>query len=130
MSEVEEWTKPAISPMSAGLKARCPRCGEGKLYKSMLTPARECSACRLDYSFIDSGDGPAVFVIFILGFFILALALFVESTFHPPLWLHAILWLPCITLACIWALRFTKALMIAIQYRTKAQQTAEIDRGE
>ena len=49
----------AISPFAAGLKARCPRCGEGKLYAGMLNPAKECSACKLDYSFIDSGDGPS-----------------------------------------------------------------------
>ncbi len=119
----------AISPFAAGLKARCPRCGEGKLYAGMLNPAKECSACRLDYSFIDSGDGPAVFVIFILGFAILGAALIFETAFHPPLWLHAIIWLPVITLACIWALRFTKALMVAIQYKTNARQHSKNGEG-
>jgi uncharacterized protein (DUF983 family) len=127
MSKQPEWTGPAVSPLQAGLKARCPRCGQGRLYRQMLTPGDNCPVCHLDYSFIDSGDGPAVFVILILGFVILGLALIVESSFHPPLWMQAILWIPTIIVACWWALRFTKALMIALQYKTKARQVAEIE---
>ncbi len=128
MAKQPEWTGPTVSPIKAGLTARCPHCGEGRLYASMLTPAENCDTCQLDYSFIDSGDGPAVFVIFIIGFVILALALFVETVFQPALWVHALIWIPVITIACYWALRFTKALMIAIQYKTKAQQIVEIEK--
>ncbi len=124
MSQKQDLQMPGISPLRAGLKARCPRCGEGQLYRDLLSPAKRCNTCELDYSFIDSGDGPAVFVIMILGFVILGMALIVESTFHPPLWLHGIIWAPVITLASIWALRFTKALMIALQYKTNARQFA------
>ncbi len=61
-----------------------------------LNPAKRCMACGLDYAFIDSGDGPAVFVILILGFVIAGLALVVETAFEPPLWLHAIVWIPVV----------------------------------
>ena len=128
MANPIEWEKQTVSPVQAGLKARCPRCGEGKLYASMLKPADKCTACELDYAFIDSGDGPAVFVILILGFIILGLALLVETTFQPPLWAHALIWIPVVILACLWTLRFAKALMIALQYKTRAQQNAEIVR--
>jgi len=128
MANPIEWEKQTVSPFQAGLKARCPRCGEGKLYASMLKPADKCAACELDYAFIDSGDGPAVFVILILGFIILGLALFVETTFQPPLWAHALIWIPVVILACLWTLRFAKALMTALQYKTRAQQNAEIVR--
>ena len=107
--------------MQAGLRARCPHYGEGRLYASMLTPAAACSAYRLDYSFIDSGDGPAVFVILILGFIVLGLAQSVETLFQPSLWIHALLWIPVIIFFCVWALRFTKALMIGVQYQTGAK---------
>ncbi len=115
-------THSAIPPLHAGLKACCPHCGQGRLYQGLLSPAKQCNACGLDYSFIDAGDGPAVFVIMVLGFIILALALFVEFTFRPPLWMHIIIWAPAITVTSIWALRFTKAMMIALQYKTKATQ--------
>jgi cholest-4-en-3-one 26-monooxygenase len=51
------------SPVSTGLRCRCPRCGEGALFTGFLTLKPECSACHLSYAFGDSGDGPAVFVI-------------------------------------------------------------------
>ena len=118
----------SISPIKAGVRAACPRCGRGKLYKSLLVPADRCSACDLDYSFIDSGDGPAVIVIFFLGLVIMGLAAFVESIFQPPLWMHAIIWTPVVIFACIWSLRFAKAMMIALQYQSGAQQKFEIER--
>ena len=110
------------SPLMVGLCGCCPRCGKGRLYSQWLTPADSCRNCGLDYTFIDSGDGPAVFVILIIGFIITGLALFVQTTFAPPWWVHIIVWLPTITLACFWSLRFAKALMIALQYKTKASQ--------
>ena len=113
---------PPLSPVSVGLRCACPRCGEGRLYDGVLTPAKRCMACGLDYAFIDSGDGPAVFVILILGFLIAVLALMVETAFEPPLWLHAILWIPLIIVLSLWALRVTKAMMIALQFQTKAQE--------
>ncbi len=114
--------------MRAGIKATCPRCAKGRLYNTLLTPADKCGVCDLDYSFIDAGDGPIVFVILILGFLMLGLALIVESTFLPSLWVHAVLWIPTTFFTSLWALRFTKALMIALQYQIGAQQNVEIEK--
>jgi len=118
----------SLSPFESGLKAVCPRCGKGDLYKSLLVPADKCNACDLDYAFIDSGDGPVVVVIFILGLVTMGLALLVESVFGPPLWVHALIWTPIVIFVCIWSLRFAKAMMIALQYRSDAQQNIEIKR--
>src|SRR5215210_7084986 len=59
----------AVPPWLAALTCRCPRCGKGALFGSAvgLVPRSHCSVCGLDYAFIDSGDGPAVFAILILG---------------------------------------------------------------
>jgi len=113
---------PPVSPVSAGLRGVCPRCGQGRLYAGVLTPAARCASCGLDYSFIDSGDGPAVFVILILGFVVVGLALAVETAFSPPWWVHVVLWVPLIVVASLWALRVGKAMMIALQYRTQAAE--------
>lgn len=113
---------PPISPVAAGLRCVCPRCGEGRLYDGALTPAKRCMACGLDYSFADSGDGPAVFVILILGFLIVGLALAVQTALEPPIWVHVILWVPLIAITSLLALRISKAIMIALQYRTNARE--------
>lgn len=112
----------SVSPFYAALLARCPSCGKGPLFKNVLELRPKCERCGLDYHFIDTGDGPAVFGIFILGFLICGLALYVEFTFEPPVWVHVVLWglgTPLIALAL---LRFLKAMLIALQYRNKAEQ--------
>ena len=83
-----------VSPFAAGIKGRCPRCGEGKLFAGYLTPARKCNRCDLDFAFADAGDGPAVFIILIVGFIVVGLALWTEITYKPDYWVHAALWLP------------------------------------
>ena len=81
-----------------------------------------CEACGLDLSAQDSGDGPAVFVILILGFLIVGLALVVEIGYAPPLWVHAVLWPPLILGGAIAMLRPFKAMLIALQYKHKARE--------
>lgn len=77
-----------------GLACKCPRCGRGKLFSGFLTLAPRCQACGLDYTFIDTGDGPAIFIIMLAGAIVVACALIVEVKYQPPFWLHAVLWLP------------------------------------
>lgn len=118
---------PAI--MAVGLRHCCPRCGRGKLYKGILKPAEGCTQCKLDYDFIDAGDGPAVFVILIIGFVVTAMAMAVQSAFEVPIWLHLVLWVPLILILSVWGLQFSKSIMIALQYQTKAEQ-GELDHPE
>lgn len=119
---------PPVDPVRAGLTCTCPRCGQGKLFDGLVKLRSECRNCGLDYSFADAGDGPAVFVILIIGFVVVGLALWTEVTYSPPFWLHLILWLPLTIGLCLWLLRVLKALLIALQYRNNARQ-GEIDRG-
>lgn len=110
------------SPVEIALSASCPHCGEGRLFQGYLTLAPRCYSCGLDYDFADAGDGPAVFVMMIIGFLIVGAALIVEFRFHPPLWLHLLLWIPLATAAALAVLRPMKALMVALQYRNRAAE--------
>ncbi|MBB5049200.1 uncharacterized protein (DUF983 family) [Rhodopseudomonas rhenobacensis] len=112
-----------------GLACRCPRCGEGKLYAGFLTLAPSCTVCGLDYAFIDSGDGPAIFIIMIAGAIVVFCALIVEVKYQPPFWLHAALWLPLILATTLLPLRSMKALLIALQFYHKAQEGQLVDRA-
>jgi uncharacterized protein (DUF983 family) len=113
----------------AGLGCRCPRCGEGKLFRGFLTLRPGCEACGLDYAFADSGDGPAVFVMFLAGFVVVGAALLTEILFQPPYWVHAVLWLPLILIVTLVPLRPMKGLMIALQYHHKAEERRFDGRG-
>jgi len=89
------------SPFTAGVSCRCPRCGKDKLFQGFLTLKPRCESCGLDYSFIDAGDGPAVFIIMFAGFVVVGCALAVEVLYRPPFWLHALLWGPLILLVTL-----------------------------
>jgi uncharacterized protein (DUF983 family) len=108
---------PPVSVFAAAIACRCPRCGQGKLYEGLLTVAPRCAVCGLDFRAQDAGDGPAVFVVFILGALVVALAIAVEIVAAPPLWVHVVLWTPVVIGGAILMLRPLKAALIALQYR-------------
>ncbi len=110
------------SPLTAGLLCRCPRCGKGPLFRQVLNMRERCEACGLDYKFVDTGDGPAVFAIFILGFLCVGGALIAEFKFGVPWWVHVLLWGILTPLTAIFLLRFLKATLIALQYKNKAEE--------
>jgi uncharacterized protein (DUF983 family) len=111
-----------VSPWVAGLSCSCPRCGKGRLFDGFLALARRCSVCGLDYSFADSGDGPAVFIMLIVGFIVTGGALIVEMLYAPSYWVHAALWIPLGVGLPLLILRPFKATLIALQYANKAEE--------
>jgi len=121
---------PGALPIGRGLRGRCPRCGEGRLFQGFLTLRPKCEHCGLDFSFADSGDGPAVFVILIGGFIVVFAAMITEILYQPPYWVHAALWLPLILIVTLGPLRPLKGLLIALQYHHKAAEGQLERRGE
>jgi uncharacterized protein (DUF983 family) len=105
------------APVKTGLACKCPRCGRGRLFHGFLDVAERCEVCALDFSQHDSGDASAFFIVMVVGFLIVGLALVVEVNFGPPLWLHMVVWLPASLVLPLVMLRPSKAVMIALQYR-------------
>lgn len=110
------------APIATGLRGRCPRCGQGHLFKGFLTVRPRCEVCGLDFAFADSGDGPAFFVMSFVGIVVCALAAWVEVAWEPPLWVHLALWFPLIALLSLAMVRPLKGAMIALQYAHKAEE--------
>jgi uncharacterized protein (DUF983 family) len=115
-------TQRGAAPFIAGALGRCPNCGEGRLFTGFLTVSPRCAKCGFDLAKADSGDGPAVFVIFIAGFIAAFGLLFTEIVYRPPLWLEGVIWLPVAAVLCLGLLRPLKGLMIAAQFANKASQ--------
>lgn len=114
---------PPHTATETGMRGLCPRCGQGRLFAGFLTPAKRCANCGLDFTtFADAGDGPAVFVIMIVGFIVVGLALFVEFTFAPPYWVHALLWIPLIIILSFALLRPLKGFLLAQTYLTRVAE--------
>jgi uncharacterized protein (DUF983 family) len=110
---MQDQTHPTVTESAMrGLACKCPRCGRGKLYAG----------------FLDTGDGPAVFIIMSAGAIVVGCALIVEVKYQPPFWLHAVLWLPLILATTLLPLRAMKSLLIALQFHHKAAPGQLIDR--
>jgi uncharacterized protein (DUF983 family) len=109
------------SLLRAALGGRCPRCGEGALFAGFLAFAPRCSACELGFASADTGDGPAVFVIFAAGAIVVPLA-FVLLGFGLAPWLVAALACVATLALCAVLLRPFKAALFALQWRHKAAE--------
>ena len=110
---------PAV--IDVALKGLCPRCGAPTLFRGWLKFADRCAACQLNMGAFNVGDGPAAFLTLILGTIVVAAAVMLEVTVHPPWWVHVLLWIPITTAGVIGALRLAKGAMIAIEYRNAAR---------
>ena len=112
---------PAPSLLHVALAGRCPRCGQGRLFRGLLDVRDSCEVCGLDLREHDAGDGAVVGVILLLGAIVVVLAFWVEFHFEPPFWVHAVLWVPFIIVGALLMLRPFKATLIALQYKHRRE---------
>jgi len=110
------------TPTVAALRGICPRCGNAPLFKGVAAFQPKCRSCGLDFAGFNVGDGPAAFLIFIVGGLVVGLAIWVELKFAPPFWVHILLWLPVATALTVGLLRLGKGLLLAIEYQRGARE--------
>jgi uncharacterized protein (DUF983 family) len=111
----------------AALLGLCPRCGGGTLFARGIQFAERCSACGLGYDKFNVGDGPAAFLTLVIGAAITGLAIWLELAVRPPLWLHAMIWVPITAAAVVFGLRVAKAALLASEYRNGAKEAGGRD---
>lgn len=113
-------TPPSL--VQASLKGLCPRCGARTLFGGWTAFADQCRVCGLDFAGFNVGDGPAAFLILILGAIVVGLAIWLQLTLAPPFWVQAIVWIPVTLGGTIWSLRITKAALLVSEYRNAARE--------
>ena len=114
-------------PILAGLTCRCPACGKGPVFTGFLKLRSRCDACGVDMSRVQSGDGPVVFILLIVGAIGCGGLLYTELTFHPAIWIELSIWIPVTVALSIAAMRPFKSVMIAAQYHFKAAEASGAD---
>ena len=114
---------PAAQPslLKAAIAGDCPRCGVRTLFDGWVRFAKRCRSCGLDFDSFNVGDGPAAFLIFIVGTIVVVAALVVDGAFSPPWWVHLV-WIPVTTALTIGGLRVSKAWLLAQEYRHRARE--------
>jgi uncharacterized protein (DUF983 family) len=108
--------------VQAALAGRCPRCGAGTLFDGPIRFAPRCRGCGLDFASFNVGDGPAAFLILLVGALIAGLAIALELAAEPPVWVHVVLWPPVTLALVLGSLRLAKAALLALEYRHRARE--------
>lgn len=111
-----------LPPIQTGVRGLCPRCGQGHIFQGFLKLKPRCDVCGLDLSFADPADGPAFFSTMIMSFPVLGFIWWLDATFEPAIWIHLVVSLPLLLLACILPLRPLKGWLVASQFFHKAEQ--------
>jgi uncharacterized protein (DUF983 family) len=106
----------AWAAVMRGLRGRCPKCGEGRLFRAFLKVADECPVCHEPFHHHRADDAPAYFVILIVGHLVVPLALAVEIEYTLPYWLHALLWVPLTLGLALALLQPIKGAIVALQW--------------
>jgi len=108
-----------IDPIRAGLLCRCPNCGKGRLFRGFLKVVDACAVCGFDYTRLNTGDGPAIFIMQIAGGIVVFSALYIQIAYNPPIWALLLVSLPLVAGFSLGLMRPGKGLMIALQMRNK-----------
>lgn len=107
--------------LKTALTGTCPRCGKGRLFAGPVRFASRCSDCGLDFEQFNVGDGPAAFLILIVGAILVIGALVLDASAEPPWWVHLI-WLPIGLVLTAGGLRLAKAWLLGAEYRNRARE--------
>ena len=102
--------------MKRGFRGRCPRCGEGKLFRAFLKTADNCSVCGLDFTPHRADDLPAYLVIVIVGHVMVPIFLLIETNYSPPVWLQLSIYLPLVLFASLALLQPVKGAVVGLQW--------------
>ena len=113
---------PDLSPISAGIAGKCPRCGRGKLFNGYLSVAKSCKSCGLSFAFADGGDGAAWFVMLFVCVVGVGSILGVEAAYQPPFWVHVLIAIPTLIILPLVLLRPVKGVLLNQQWKTGAQE--------
>ena len=118
------WTRESVkgekrdlwTAMRRGFMCRCPRCGEGKLFRAFLKVDDHCTTCGLDYTPHRADDLPAYLVIVIVGHIVVPVVLWVETNYSPAIWLQMAIYLPFTFLSSLLLLQPVKGAVVGFQW--------------
>ena len=118
------WTRDTVqaekrdvwTAMKRGFRSRCPRCGQGKLFRAFLKVDNNCSVCGLDFTPHRADDLPAYLVIVIVGHIVVPIALIIETDYSPPVALQLSIYLPLVMILSLVLLQPVKGTVVGLQW--------------
>jgi uncharacterized protein (DUF983 family) len=106
----------------AALRGLCPRCGAPGLFRGAVRFSGACTRCGLDFGQFNVGDGPAAFLIMIVGAIVTIGAVALQLSAEPPFWVHILIWVPLTAALVVGLLRIAKGALLVLEYRNRARE--------
>jgi len=97
------------------------------LFQSYLKFRDHCPVCAANFRAADAGDGPAVFVILIVGAIVAPLLIVLQFGFDLPWWLAAGVTMAVAVALCLALLPPFKSILFALQWKHKAREATHED---
>src|SRR6201990_3323273 len=120
----------AWTALKRGFRGRCPRCGEGKLFRAFLKVDNNCSVCGLDFTPHRADDLPAYLVIVIVGHLVVPTALMIETNYSPPVALQLAIYLPITLVAPLLSLQPVNGAVVGMQWALRMHGFDEQNPGD
>lgn len=114
-----EAERPLGRSIMRGLSCRCPRCGEGRLFRAYLKPVETCAVCGEEIFHQRADDLPPYIVIFLLGHIVVGGYMTIDSLFVAPSWVHLAIWCPITVIAALLLIQPVKGAVIGLQWALK-----------
>jgi uncharacterized protein (DUF983 family) len=116
LAVAEDAPRSVVQAMKRGALMRCPRCGEGRLYRAYLKVNDICPSCGEALYHQRADDAPPYMTIFVVGHVVIGAMLTVDMAYAWPMWLHALVWLPLAVVLSLGLLPVFKGALIGLQW--------------
>jgi uncharacterized protein (DUF983 family) len=102
-----------------GLRLRCPKCGQGKLFRSYLKVADECPVCGEHFHHHRADDLPAYLSIVVVGHVIVGLLMHFEMSGTVSPWIYLATLLPLTLILTLAILPSIKGGVVGLQWANR-----------
>jgi uncharacterized protein (DUF983 family) len=131
MTEADSTAPPARllgQAVRRGLAGRCPRCGQGRLFRAYLKVDDACPVCGEDFTPQRADDAPAYITILLVGHFIVAGVVAAEDIWpNSPVLIDAFVWAALAVALSLLTLPRVKGALIGYQWAVRMHGFGEAE---
>ncbi|MDD9909983.1 MAG: DUF983 domain-containing protein [Ahrensia sp.] len=120
-NESDKWIekRPVWPAILKGLRGKCPRCGEGRIFHKWLKVSQQCSVCGQDLHHERAQDFPPYVVIVIVGHVVVTALMLVEARTDWSMTTHLLVWIPLTVVLTLALLQPVKGGVVGLQWALK-----------
>ena len=112
------WPVPTLPvALARGFLGLCPACGKSHMFNGYLRVVAECPECHAPLGLARADDAPPYFTIVVVAHIVVGSMLILEKTEAPPLWVHAVIWLPLTVVLALGLLRPIKGATVGLMLK-------------